>query len=52
MKWKSLMRLKEEKVDSDQQADKMEIINIYNKFKSCGSVTTDSRTLKGVVAAK
>ena len=25
----------------------MEIINIYNKFKSCGSVTTDSRTLKG-----
>lgn len=41
------MRLKEEKVDSDQQADKMEIINIYNKFRSCGSVTTDSRTLKG-----
>ena len=41
------MKLKEEKVDSDQQADKMEIINIYNKFKSCGSVTTDSRTLKG-----
>ena len=41
------MRLKEEKGDSDQQADKMEIINIYNKFRSCGSVTTDSRTLKG-----
>ena len=34
-------------MDSDQQADKMEIINIYNKFRSCGSVTTDSRTLKG-----
>ena len=25
----------------------MEIINIYNKFKECGTVTTDSRTLKG-----
>lgn len=25
----------------------MEIINIYNIFKQCGSVTTDSRTLKG-----
>ena len=35
------------KVVSDQQADEMEIISIYNKFKECGSVTTDSRTLKG-----
>ena len=25
----------------------MEIISIYNKFKECGGVTTDSRTLKG-----
>lgn len=25
----------------------MEIINIYNKFKECGVVTTDTRTLKG-----
>ena len=25
----------------------MEIIGIYNKFRQCGSVTTDSRTLKG-----
>ncbi|MBR5300478.1 MAG: UDP-N-acetylmuramoyl-tripeptide--D-alanyl-D-alanine ligase [Bacteroidales bacterium] len=25
----------------------MEIISIYNKFKQCGSVTTDTRTLKG-----
>ena len=25
----------------------MEIINIYNKFKECGEVTTDTRTLKG-----
>lgn len=25
----------------------MEIIGIYNKFKECGVVTTDSRTLKG-----
>ncbi|MBR2064357.1 MAG: UDP-N-acetylmuramoyl-tripeptide--D-alanyl-D-alanine ligase [Bacteroidales bacterium] len=25
----------------------MEIISIYNKFKECGVVTTDSRTLKG-----
>ena len=25
----------------------MEIISIYNKFKQCGAVTTDSRTLKG-----
>lgn len=25
----------------------MEIISIYNKFKECGSVTTDTRTLKG-----
>lgn len=35
------------KVVSDQQAGEMEIISIYNKFKECGSVTTDSRTLKG-----
>ena len=25
----------------------MQIIQIYNKFKSCGTVTTDTRTLKG-----
>lgn len=25
----------------------MEIISIYNKFKECGKVTTDTRTLKG-----
>ena len=25
----------------------MQIVNIYNKFKSCGVVTTDTRTLKG-----
>ena len=25
----------------------MQIIDIYNKFQECGSVTTDSRTLKG-----
>ena len=25
----------------------MQIIEIYNKYKECGSVTTDSRTLKG-----
>ena len=25
----------------------MQIIDIYNKFRECGSVTTDSRTLKG-----
>ena len=25
----------------------MQIINIYDKFKECGSVTTDTRTLKG-----
>ena len=25
----------------------MQIIQIYNKFKECGSVTTDTRTLKG-----
>ena len=26
---------------------KMQIIEIYNKYKGCGAVTTDSRTLKG-----
>lgn len=41
------MKPREVKVVSDQQADEMEIISIYNKFKECGSVTTDSRTLKG-----
>lgn len=41
------MKPRGEKVVSDQQADDMEIIGIYNKFKECGSVTTDSRTLKG-----
>lgn len=41
------MKPRGEKVVSDQQADDMEIISIYNKFKECGSVTTDSRTLKG-----
>ena len=25
----------------------MQIIDIYDKFKECGSVTTDTRTLKG-----
>lgn len=32
---------------SVQQEGKMEIIGIYSKFKECGVVTTDSRTLKG-----
>ena len=41
------MRLKEEQVDSVQLEDNMEIISIYNKFKECGVVTTDTRTLKG-----
>lgn len=41
------MRRKEVKVDSVQQEDSMEIIGIYSKFKECGVVTTDSRTLKG-----
>ena len=34
-------------VVSAQQDVKMQIIEVYNKFKKCGSVTTDSRTLKG-----
>ena len=25
----------------------MQIIDIYNKYKQCGAVTTDTRTLKG-----
>ena len=25
----------------------MQIMSIYNKFKECGVVTTDTRTLKG-----
>ena len=41
------MRQKGEKVDSVQLEDNMEIISIYNKFKECGVVTTDTRTLKG-----
>ena len=41
------MRLKGERADSDQLAGNMEIISIYNKFKECGVVTTDTRTLKG-----
>ena len=36
-----------EKVDSEVLEDNMEIISIYNKFKECGVVTTDTRTLKG-----
>ena len=34
-------------VVSAQQDVKMQIIEVYDKFKECGSVTTDSRTLKG-----
>ena len=41
------MRQKGEKVDSVQLEDNMEIISIYNKFKECGVVTTETRTLKG-----
>ena len=41
------MRLKGEQADSVQLEDNMEIISIYNKFKECGVVTTDTRTLKG-----
>ena len=41
------MRQKGEKVDLVQLEDNMEIISIYNKFKECGVVTTDTRTLKG-----
>ena len=54
------MRPKGERADLDQPAGSsivissvveksiiMEIISIYNKFKECGVVTTDTRTLKG-----
>ena len=41
------MRLKGELAASDRLEDNMEIISIYNKFKECGVVTTDTRTLKG-----
>lgn len=41
------MRQKGGQVDSVQLEDNMEIISIYNKFKECRVVTTDTRTLKG-----
>lgn len=41
------MRLKGEQEDLVLLEDNMEIISIYNKFKECGVVTTDTRTLKG-----
>lgn len=41
------MRQKEEQEDLVLLEDNMEIISIYNKFKECGVVTTDTRTLKG-----
>lgn len=41
------MRQREEKADSEAQADSMEIIGIYNKFRQCGAVSTDTRALKG-----
>ena len=41
------MRPKGEKADLVLLEDNMEIISIYNKFKECGVVTTDTRTLKG-----
>ena len=41
------MRQKEERADLVLLEDNMEIISIYNKFKECGVVTTDTRTLKG-----
>ena len=41
------MRQKGEKEDLVLLEDNMEIISIYNKFKECGVVTTDTRTLKG-----
>lgn len=47
MRWKSSTILNVVPVVSVQQDVKMQIIEVYNKFKECGSVTTDSRTLKG-----
>ena len=41
------MRQKGEQVDLVQLENNMEIISIYNKFKECGVVTTDTRTLRG-----
>ena len=41
------MRQRGEKADSEVQADDMEIIGIYKKFKECGRVSTDTRSLKG-----
>ena len=34
-------------MDSEVQADNMEIIGIYKKFKECSGVSTDTRSLKG-----
>ena len=42
------MRLKGEREVSEVLEDKaMNIIEIYSRFKECGQVTTDTRTLKG-----
>lgn len=42
------MRRKEEPEDSARQDFNMNaIVDIYRKFKECGAVTTDTRTLKG-----
>lgn len=41
------MKPKEVPADSDLQEDDMQITEIYKRFKECGSVTTDTRTLKG-----
>lgn len=41
------MRQRGEKVDSEVQADDMEIIGIYKKFKESTGVSTDTRSLKG-----
>ena len=39
------MRQKGEQEDLVLLEDNMEIISIYNKFKECGVVTSDTRTL-------
>lgn len=42
------MRRKEEPADSARQDFSMNaIVDIYRKYKECGAVTTDTRTLKG-----
>ena len=42
------MRRKEEPADSARQDFNMNaIVDIYRKYKECGAVTTDTRTLKG-----